>query len=361
MSNTTDGPAMRLVDDWDHERPWDAAGVYAVAPGVLRIPLPLPDDGLKAVNVYILDDADGPLLIDSGQALSNSQHQLGAGLAELGHRLSDVQRFLVTHVHRDHYTQAVTMRRELGTHISLGSGEHPSVTTVREPGIDRVAAQLELLVTCGARELADRNRGFDDGLPADLWEDPDQWLVHGDVVSHGLRRLDVLETPGHTRGHVVFRDRAAALLFAGDHILPRITPSIGFEPAVTPLPLRDYLDSLRLILSYDDTWLLPAHGPVTQSVHHRANQLLEHHAERLTASLGHVDADHRTALEVAHQLRWTRHARALDDMSPVDQMLAVLETKAHLDVLVHRGRLDVHVEVDTGVAYYASTSSTSEL
>ncbi len=36
-----------MVDDWDHERPWDAAGVYAVAPGVLRIPLPLPDDGLS--------------------------------------------------------------------------------------------------------------------------------------------------------------------------------------------------------------------------------------------------------------------------------------------------------------------------
>ncbi len=347
---------MSMVDDWEHERRWDEAGVYAVAPGVFRIPLPLPDDGLRAVNVYVLEDADGPLLVDSGQTLASSRSQLAAGLAEIGHRLQDVRRFLITHVHRDHYTQAVTIRRELGTHISLGSGEQPSVAKVREPGIDRVAAQLELLVTCGAQELCNSNRGLDDGLPADLWEDPDQWLVGGDVVEHGSRHLDVIETPGHTRGHVVFRDRSAPLLFAGDHILPRITPSIGFEPSVSPLPLRDYLASLRLVRSYDDTWLLPAHGPVTKSVHDRVDQLLEHHAQRLTASWRHVDAHHRTALEVAQQLRWTRHARALADLAPVDQMLAVLETKAHLDVMVDRRRLGVYVEPDTGIAHYVSTN-----
>jgi len=347
---------MSPVDDWEHERPWDAVGVYAVAPGVLRIPLPLPDDGLRAVNVYVIEGPDGPVLIDSGQALASSRRRLADGLAELGHRLVDVRRFLVTHVHRDHYTQAVMVRRELGTHVSLGHGEQPSVAKVREPGIDRLAAQLELLVACGARGLADRNRGHDDGLPADVFEDPDQWLVDGDVVDHGTGRLDVIETPGHTRGHVVFRDQSASLLFAGDHILPRITPSIGFEPVVPALPLRDYLGSLRLVRSFDDTWLLPAHGPVTRSVHHRVDQLLEHHAERLAASWQHVDADHRTAFEVASQLRWTRHARALDEMGPVDQMLAVLETKAHLDVLVDRGRLDVRVDGDTGVAYYLSAS-----
>ena len=34
--------------------------------------------------------------------------------------------------------------------------------------------------------------------------------------------------PGHTPGHYVFADRADGLLFAGDHVLPTITPSIGF-------------------------------------------------------------------------------------------------------------------------------------
>ena len=47
---------------------WTAPGVYPVAPGVHRVPLPLPTDGLRAVNVYVVEDDGGLVLIDSGWA-----------------------------------------------------------------------------------------------------------------------------------------------------------------------------------------------------------------------------------------------------------------------------------------------------
>ena len=47
-----------------HERA--TPGVYPVAPGVHRVPLPLPTDGLRAVNVYVIEDDGGLVLIDSG-------------------------------------------------------------------------------------------------------------------------------------------------------------------------------------------------------------------------------------------------------------------------------------------------------
>ena len=46
--------------------------------------------------------------------------------------LTDVRRFLVTHVHRDHYTLAVSVRRELGTRIALGRGEAGTLRLARE-------------------------------------------------------------------------------------------------------------------------------------------------------------------------------------------------------------------------------------
>lgn len=70
-------------------------------------------------------------------------------------------------------------------------------------------------------------------------------------------------TPGHTRGHFVHRDASAGVLFAGDHVLPHITPSIGFEPIRTTSPLRHHLASLALMREMPDTPLLPAHGPAT--------------------------------------------------------------------------------------------------
>src|SRR5580700_6317227 len=38
---------------------WITPGAYEVAPGVHRIPLPLPSDALRAVNVYAIEDEDG--------------------------------------------------------------------------------------------------------------------------------------------------------------------------------------------------------------------------------------------------------------------------------------------------------------
>ena len=38
---------------------WTTPGVYEVVPGVHRIPLPLPSDGLRAVNVYVVVGTDG--------------------------------------------------------------------------------------------------------------------------------------------------------------------------------------------------------------------------------------------------------------------------------------------------------------
>src|SRR5919201_5197640 len=86
---------------------WAEPGVYPVVPGIHRIPLPLPTDGLRAVNVYAIEDGDGLVPIDSGWALARSQQALAGALATLGCGLADVRHFLVTHVHRDHYTQAI--------------------------------------------------------------------------------------------------------------------------------------------------------------------------------------------------------------------------------------------------------------
>src|SRR5260370_40750622 len=113
---------MQLLED-DPAGDWTAPGVYQVGAGLSRIPLPLPQDGLRAVNVYAVRDGDGLVLVDSGWALAEARERLEQAVKVLGCSLPDVRRFLVTHVHRDHYTLAVTLRREFGMRISLGRGE----------------------------------------------------------------------------------------------------------------------------------------------------------------------------------------------------------------------------------------------
>jgi glyoxylase-like metal-dependent hydrolase (beta-lactamase superfamily II) len=322
---------------------WTEPGAHPVAPGVHRIPLPLPNDGLKAVNVYAIEDGDGLVLVDSGWSIPVARELLEQAVKALDASLADVHRFLITHVHRDHYTQAVMIRRDLGTPIELGHEEGPSLEVLRGVGREPMAPQMAQLRAHGAddvaRGLADAIASSDEEHDRTVWEDPDGWLGDGDLTLDGGRHLDVVETPGHTRGHVVFHDTGASLLFAGDHVLPTITPSIGFEAVLVHNPLGDFLASLAKVRQRPDASLLPAHGPVAPSVHARVDELVAHHGRRLDETAAAIDEGATTAYEAAHILRWTRRGRAFAALDVFNQMMATGETAAHLDLLAAQGRL----------------------
>jgi glyoxylase-like metal-dependent hydrolase (beta-lactamase superfamily II) len=317
---------------------WTASGVYEVVPGVHRIPLPLPNDGLRAVNVYALSGSDGLVLIDSGWSIPEATDILRDGLRELGADFTDVQRFLVTHVHRDHYSQAIHLRREFGTRVTLGAEERWSLEMTMRPGRAAGHEQVIYLRELGAGDLADTIARHSHGVDHSDWELPDDWFAAGEVIAASGRSLEVVETPGHTRGHVVFFDTPGELLFAGDHVLPTITPSIGFEPAIASNPLGAFLASLAIVRGRPDAMLLPAHGPVTSSAHDRVEELVEFHRIRLDAMGAVLGWGADTAAEVAAKVTWTRRERSLTDLDTFNQFLAVCETGAHLDLLVAQGR-----------------------
>lgn len=339
---------MVSVDDWT------VPGAFQESTGVYRIPLPLPNDSLRAVNAYAVVDDGGVDVVDSGWDLPESRQRLVTGLASIGLSVSDIRNFFVTHVHRDHYTQAVAVRREFGTRVSLGAGEKPSLDALQSPDRKPLGWQLDALRKCGAAKLATELAEQRTRMPAIdglRWLSPDEWLVPGIITLPSGRTLEVLETPGHTRGHVVFHDRRARLLFAGDHVLPRITPSIGFEQVPLENPLAAFLGSLARVRQLPDATLLPAHGPVAASTHARVDELSAHHGRPLDHTEAAVAAGASTAHEVAEQLRWTRRDRRIEELDQFNQMLAVLETRAHLTLLVAQGRVRA-AEISDGVEHY---------
>ena len=98
-----------------------------------------------------------------------------------------------------------------------------------------------------------------------------------------------------------------------------------------------------------DALLLPAHGPVSPSSHARIDELLQHHNLRLELSRTAVNDAGSTAHEVARILPWTRDERRLVDLDEFNAGLAVLESRAHLELLVHRGELGRTTENDVAI------------
>ena len=322
---------------------WGEPGCYQVAEGVHRIPLTMPNDGLRAVNVYALEVTGGLALVDGGWAVASAFGELGSALAQIGRTPDEIRDVYVTHVHRDHYTFAVRLRERYGTRVHLGSPERPGLAAVRSLASNVPASSLRELARSGASELGSRVEASTRDQPFDVddWADPDAWVDAG-TLDLGGRLLEAVPTPGHTKGHVVYHDHEHGLLFSGDHVLPTITPSIGFELGEWDLPLGHFLDSLELLLGRPDARLMPAHGFPADSVHERVEASLEHHRVRFDEVRLALDEHGRpaTALEVAQRLRWTRRHTPFADLDDFNQMIAVCETIAHLDVLVHRGAID---------------------
>lgn len=342
MNDQGDGPL------WSDPGPWPAAD------GVHRIPMPLPGDGLKAVNVYAIDQPDGLVLIDAGWALGDARDQLETALSRIDHDLGSIRRILVTHVHRDHYELGMHLRRLFGAKLALGIGEQPALLSLQQKLPPEQSPMTLRLLAAGAMPLLERmqERWGEGGGPKIDWELPDEWLHDGAVVELEGRTLEVVATPGHTQGHVIFLDRDAGLLFSGDHVLPHITPSIGFEQIPKRSSLSDYLTSLAIVKELPDVAMLPAHGPPTPDTHARIDALVAHHDLRLQLSFDAVAAGASTGYEVAERLPWTRRDKAFADLDMFNQMLAVNETVAHLDVLVERDEL--RTTTSEGVLHYVA-------
>ena len=323
---------------------WADPGAHEVSDGVFRIPLSMPSDGLRAVNVYALETGDGLVLVDAGWRTSTSLAELESALAGVGQNAASVRDVYVTHIHRDHYTLAVELRRRFGTRIGLGRDEMPGLYELLEIASNVPVTSLQQLRRSGDSTLADtiEARTAAEEFDAAAWEKPDSWLDPGEYAV-GARVLEAVATPGHTKGHLVFHDHAGGALFAGDHLLPTISPSIGFELGGWDLPLASYLASLEHILARPDAMLLPAHGAPAPSAHARATELLEHHETRLSETVTALDrlGSCATASQVAQVLTWTRRRRSYADLDDFNRMIATCETIAHLDVLVARGRATV--------------------
>jgi glyoxylase-like metal-dependent hydrolase (beta-lactamase superfamily II) len=308
--------------------------VYEVAAGVHRIVLPLPGDGLKAVNVYAIEDGDGLALVDTGWRHPGLVEALTDGFGALGATLADLTAVICTHSHYDHYGLAAELRSLSGAPVLLGELERLNLEVALDRDLwdrDKAhrGAQLRLH---GAGALADplaradftfeqvRERGF--------VAPPDRWVADGERIALGSGRvLEARLTPGQSRGHLMLLDADAGVLFAGDHVLPHITPSIGFEAFSDGHALGAFLASLAASRALPASVVLPGHGPVFSDLAGRVDELLAHHERRLAACVAIVSAGGPApAAEVASKLTWTRHERPFDTLNLFNRMLATRGT-----------------------------------
>ena len=170
---------------------------------------------------------------------------------------------------------------------------------------------------------------------------PDPELLDAGDAVDGWK---VVAAPGHADGQVMLlRD---GILVAADHLLDRISPTVGLWPRSRPDPLGDYLGALEATIALEPTLAIAGHGEPIADPSGRARALVAHHRDRLAATAAALGDEPRSAYDVSFPLFGS-------DLKPSARRFAVAETLSHLERLVHEGGARRHETAD-GVTYTAS-------
>lgn len=269
--------------------------------GVHRVTHPLPF-ALDHVHAYALEDADGWTVVDAGSHIGAAERWHDA-LAQLGG--PRVRRIVATHFHPDHLggvkalaelTGAEVLQGRIDRDVTERTYMHPRLATVPMPDVDRL-------------------------------------LDEGDRLEAGGRDFEVLHLPGHADGHIVLYDEHTGLLLGGDVILNRITPNVSAWPGGERDPLALFLETLDRLQELEPALVFPGHHEPIEDTPGRAQEIREHHRERLDEMEAILRGGPASPEDVLAAV-WG------DTLTSHEQQFALGETLSHLVRLERLGRAE---------------------
>lgn len=304
--------------------------------GIKRVTMPLPTRP-GHVHAYVLPSDDGWTVVDTGLGLPDAKERWAAELEGLSGR---VARVVVTHFHPDHVGAARDLAELTGAPVAQGRLDYEQCALVWG-GDDWSHVLVEWFRRHGAPPDVTNELVAQGGFyrPFVRFQPDPELLEAGDRVDGWT----VVAAPGHADGQLMLlRD---GVLVAADHLLDRISPTVGLWPRSRPDPLGDYLDALEATIALAPTLAIAGHGEPIDDPAARARDLLAHHRERLEATAAALNGAPRSAFTVSLVLFG-------DDLKPSARRFAVAESLSHLERLVREGGARRHEDVDS-VAYTA--------
>jgi glyoxylase-like metal-dependent hydrolase (beta-lactamase superfamily II) len=196
---------------------------------------------LHFVNAYLVREDDGLTLVDT-----TTGGGAGALIAAAERAGAPIRRIALTHGHGDHVGSLDALKERLGD-------------------VEVLIPELDARILAGEHVVEGKLPG---SWPKDVKTVPDVRLTAGDRVGS----LEVVAAPGHTPGHVAFRDTRDGTLIAGDAYTTYGSVAVPSHfylrfPLAAPATWdrATTIESATALRALDPPLLVAGHGPAVRN------------------------------------------------------------------------------------------------
>ncbi|MCB9432783.1 MAG: MBL fold metallo-hydrolase [Ardenticatenaceae bacterium] len=285
-------------------------------------------------NIYLIDDGDRLILVDTGSGMPLSNEGLVAGITAVSQTynlpitLADITDILITHGHIDHFGGLPFVRQHTNAPVGIHVLDR-RVLSNHEERVVFASSRLEAFLE-NAGVSVDHRRGlmnvylFSKNYYHSL---PVQFLLEEGKPTVG--DIGVYHVPGHCPGQVCLR--VDDVLLTADHILSRTTPHQAPESITNNMGLGHYLDSLTKMEQVKGIRLgLGGHEAPMDDIYGRIAEIKASHERRLAKILD-ICATPKSIADISRDL--------FGKVESYHVLLALEEAGAHVEYLHQRGEL----------------------
>jgi glyoxylase-like metal-dependent hydrolase (beta-lactamase superfamily II) len=201
-------------------------------------------------NPFILVDADGLTLIDTG--LPRSSQKILDYVASLGKSAQDVKRIIITHSDLDHIGSLAALHKLTGARTYASQVEAGAIAN------GKPSRQIKPVGFSMRRLMFTLLGPFMKAKPFQV----DELLADGQVLPI-LGGLLVVDTAGHTPGHLSFFAPGSGVLFCGDSMVTDEKGIHGSRPGLTWDDAKAR-EAERKQAALGAQVVCPGHGPVVK-------------------------------------------------------------------------------------------------
>lgn len=288
--------------------------------GIDMVTIPLPFR-LNHVNCFIAEGKNGYTIIDAGL---HDEAAIQAWDPIVKDR--NVNEIIITHIHPDHSGYAGGLQEKTGATVAMTEADANTYEQIWTPSaLPQLQKDYELAAVPEniTKGIVDITQKFSPKISP--WPKVNHFLQEGDIIPFGTGEYEVLHTPGHSEGLVVFYNKTDNVLLSTDHILPKITPNISYWFYGEANPLQSFEYSLQKIKKLNAELVIPSHGNPFYDANKRIDEIWEHHLERFDMTLDAIKGG-ATVFEVCEVL-------FPFELNTYDYQFAIGEAIAHLEYL----------------------------